>query len=123
MVPGLYLESKFTVVRGIGLAPPLNWGPKPMISRVSTNWAWAWLAASRVTAANREANARVIILPREKSGSEARQATIAAISQAKCLPEDTAGPGFPDTALKKHLRRHPAMAAMCGGPFDETHQE
>jgi hypothetical protein len=52
-------------VRGIGLdPPPLKLGPPPMMSRMSKPkpWACAWPApASKVTAANSKAKARVII--------------------------------------------------------------
>jgi hypothetical protein len=54
MVPGAYSVGYITVSRGIGLAPPpKKFGPPPITSRLSKNWAWAWLVtANSSTATN-----------------------------------------------------------------------
>src|ERR1700694_1817359 len=68
MVPGAYLLSKLTMVRGIGPEPPPpKLGPPPKISRRSKPWARAGLTpASMVTAANRKAKAPIMFPPQKK---------------------------------------------------------
>src|SRR5665213_2477474 len=120
MVPGTYLVSKFTVALGIGFAPPLNWGPKPMISRVSTPWAWAWPAASSAAAANREAMARVIILPREKSGFSVRA------SHNNCefaSRGDTEAPIFMDGVKKAWRCEYTKLDADAAAPLPLLSEE